>query len=265
MASTGSNMYGYTDYNGPICAASSQPRGCCADPEAEGHFAADDNSQSSEEDKHNPLQVGFWMEGDSLAPPCGSSITTIHRLFDFAELSASDVLYDLGCGDARVCLEAYARYQCTTVGVEIEEDLVNRANFLISNLTVNPATHHGTKIPVVLQRDLRDVLGALVRKVQEGLDSQCPTSSVADESSSSVSYDDLPLPTIVVMYLLPDAIDLIQDDLVSLLQALPPNFRVVCNTWGMKKLQKTKAIEIQETSLALTPLMLYTRESIRIE
>ena len=89
-------MYGYTDYDGPrtVTTATAIAASSPVDPL---------------EDDDNPLQVGFWMEGDSMAPPCGTSVSTIHSILQFLQLHGDDVLYDLGCGDGRICLEAWHR------------------------------------------------------------------------------------------------------------------------------------------------------------
>ncbi|CAN0550622.1 unnamed protein product, partial [Ectocarpus sp. 12 AP-2014] len=46
------------------------------------------------------------MEGDSLAPPCQADMDVVRAIVDFAGVTADDVLYDLGCGDGRICIEA---------------------------------------------------------------------------------------------------------------------------------------------------------------
>jgi 2-polyprenyl-3-methyl-5-hydroxy-6-metoxy-1,4-benzoquinol methylase len=50
--------------------------------------------------------------------PCAAS--RLPHVFAAARLSASSVLWDLGCGDGRILHEAAARYGCRCVGVEID-------------------------------------------------------------------------------------------------------------------------------------------------
>jgi hypothetical protein len=255
----GSNLYGYADgYHGPKLGGGNS---------REAQNKEQDNDESNQSEEHNPLQVGFWMEGDSLAPPCGSSISTIHALLQFANVTNDDVVYDLGCGDARVCLEAFALYRCQSVGIEIEQDLVDRANILVENLA--DQVHEEKlrqRLPLVLQQDLRQVLDALVLKATYAYSSPSSAgSSISDAGERqplSESLASLPLPTLIVMYLLPEAIETIRDGLIQLLCILPSNFRIVCNTWGITSLRKTRAIEVQEDSLALTPLILYDKNSL---
>lgn len=69
--------------------------------------------------EENPLD-SFWMEGDSLAPPCQSENDIIDIILNLVEITNNSRVYDLGCGDGRICIEASKRYGCHSVGVEIE-------------------------------------------------------------------------------------------------------------------------------------------------
>jgi len=239
-----SNMYGYTDYNGP--ADRKQPSD------------ANDNEPSEEDhdddDEVNPLQAGFWMAGDSLAPPCGTAVPTIHALLDFAQVNSKDILYDLGCGDARVCLEAYSNYGCQAVGVEVEVDLVERAQQLISNLpdTADKEKNTLALLPRVIHQDLRDLLDRLLNQLAEN----------NQDGSRSADPAELPLPTIIVLYLLPESLHELQDKFVALLRLAPPPFRILCNTWGFSSLRAIKETEIAEGNGATSPMHLYTRASL---
>lgn len=252
-------MYGYTDYNGPTVFAAQDDELDVSkaltttqmDPHAqekESGNAVDNYEEEEEED--NPLQAGFWMDGDSLAPPCGTAVSTIHSLLDFAQVKSTDVLYDLGCGDGRVCLEAYAKCYCRAVGVEVEADLVERAELLISNLpgTENETTRRG--LPCVIHQDLREMLDQLLAQLAQNIDKP------QEEDS------ELPVPTIIVLYLLPESLAELQDRFISLLRLLPPSFRILCNTWGLPRLQADKETKISEENGAITPLHLYTRNSL---
>lgn len=223
-----SNMYGYNDYDGPHRAM------------ARFSLEADDED--------NPLQAGFWMEGDSLAPPCGTAVPTIHRMLDFAQVSSKDVVYDLGCGDARVCLEAFARKKCQSVGVEVEADLVSRGRELIARLNYVDQK----RLPFIIEQDLRIVLRNLVRLAAKAT---APT-----EQSDDIGA--LPLPTIIIMYLLPEALAELEDSLRELLRLLPESFRILCNTWGLNSLVPQQRMDVKEEGGAVTPLSIYTRKSL---
>ena len=66
------------------------------------------------------LPFSGWMEGDSLAPPCPSTLEVCDIMLAAADLGPSDVLIDLGAGDGRVCLRAATKFGVRAMGVEIE-------------------------------------------------------------------------------------------------------------------------------------------------
>lgn len=79
-------------------------------------------------DTYEPEQgvESYWMEGDSLAPPCQSDLEVVHGVLEFANISKDSVLYDLGCGDGRICVLASKMYGCKSCGAEIEERLLKK-------------------------------------------------------------------------------------------------------------------------------------------
>jgi hypothetical protein len=232
-------MYGYSDYNGP-------------------ETSVDESTmppQVDDEEDDDPLRSGLWMEGDSLAPPCGTSVSTIHKLLSFAQVSAKDILYDFGCGDGRICLEALVRHECAQcVGVEVEEDLVLRFQYLISKL------FDSRDRIMAIHADLRQVLTALLKRAECG--QNVSEHGSTEPCATSPTLSDLPMPTILVLYLLPEAIKEMECDLIQLLRLLPM-FRIVCNTWGLPRLKASKTVQIEETiGGASTVFYLYTKESL---
>jgi SAM-dependent methyltransferase len=238
-----SNLYGYSDYHGP------------------GQSATTATSQSANnvvDDEVNPLQTGFWMEGDSLAPPCGTSLDVVHAILEFAQVCSTDVLYDLGCGDGRVCLEAFSRHGCKTVGVEVEEDLVERARELASRIKTKSdaetasngqsAVDNDTGAhPQFVQADLRDVLDTLIQQATQ-----------TDKETSNSSS--LPMPTVIILYLLPDSLESLQSLFERLVQST--RVRVVCNTWGFADLVPVQKASIKQDSGIPVDVYMYTCESI---
>lgn len=135
-----------------------------------------------------------WMEGDSLAPPCQSEREVIDTILDVIAPYAQEnsVMFDLGCGDGRICIAATQRFNCFSRGVEIEPDLITEFEETISTLQL------GKKVKA-LHQDLRDV--------------------------------DLSEASIIVLYLLPEAIEILREPLINVLLR---GGVVVCNTWGVK-------------------------------
>jgi precorrin-6B methylase 2 len=139
----------------------------------------------------NPLD-GFWMEGDSLAPPCQAELDVIDVILQLVPLNQESKLFDLGCGDGRICIEASKRYGCRSCGVEIEEKLYEQ-------FQKNIASNHVALLTTAVLGDLREI--------------------------------DLSTATVIVIYLLPEAIEEIKPKLES---AVRNGATLICNTWGPK-------------------------------
>lgn len=139
----------------------------------------------------------MWMDGDSLAPPCQSDRDVVSKIVEIARVTPADVLFDLGCGDGRICIEAAKRYGARARGVEIEEYLITRFRELIKANNLQPlvSVSHG---------DLLD--------------------------------EDLSEATVIVTYLLPDALDKLTPKFLKLLSNTTKNVRIICNTWGIRGL-----------------------------
>ena len=63
-----------------------------------------------------------------------SSMQTVHRMLQLAEVGPQDVVYDLGCGDGRVLLAAAMHYHARAVGIEIDPLRYIWCQFLITIL-----------------------------------------------------------------------------------------------------------------------------------
>jgi len=74
----------------------------------------------------NDIVTSFWMPGDSLAPPCQSDMEVVNSILTFAEPNSNSILFDLGCGDGRICILASKLFGCKSVGCEIEDVLVEK-------------------------------------------------------------------------------------------------------------------------------------------
>jgi len=58
---------------------------------------------------------------DDLGPISATSALMVSRALEFASVSSTDVVYDLGCNDGRVCVAAAVERGARAVGVEIDE------------------------------------------------------------------------------------------------------------------------------------------------
>lgn len=149
-----------------------------------------------EELENNPLD-GFWLEGDSLAPPCQADLDVVNGILDLAEpfMASMNLIYDLGCGDGRICIEATRRFSCDSVGCEIE--------------------------PKLVQKFLKNVklLGL------------CDKITIIEGDLCDINLDKV---GIIVLYLLPESVELIRP---KLLDAIFRGSILICNTWGPKGLK----------------------------
>ena len=157
---------------------------------------ADDPYCYDEADDGNPL-ANYWMEGDSLAPPCQAELDVVHSILNLAKPKSESILYDLGCGDGRICCEASKRFSCISVGCEIEPHLIQKFRHHVSKLSDREIAN---KIKIV-EDDLRNL-----------------------------SLEDA---TIIVLYLLPESVEEIKPKLI---EALKRGAILICNTWGPKDL-----------------------------
>jgi hypothetical protein len=157
-------------------------------------FAEDDSAEYDYDagEEESPMQM--WLEGDSLAPPCQADLDIVHAILKLAGPSAESVLYDLGCGDGRICIEATKRFGCRSVGCEIESSLIDRFKLHLTQMT---------------------------EEVQAKI-------SVVHDDLRALSLDDA---SIITLYLLPESVEEIKPKLAA---ALSRGSILVCNTWGPK-------------------------------
>ncbi|RMX63734.1 hypothetical protein DD238_006349 [Peronospora effusa] len=77
--------------------------------------------------KETVTQLETVLLGPKLAPFTPSGDGVLSHALDLLALTEKDVLFDLGCGDARILVHAADKTGARCVGVEYNEDLVKRA------------------------------------------------------------------------------------------------------------------------------------------
>jgi hypothetical protein len=141
------------------------------------------------------------------------------------------------------------------VGIEIEPDLVERAQQLIDDLPAEYRDHEalhdndrtGTKRVCVVQGDVRDVLHEFVTRLGDD----------GDQGSGVLRpYGRLPTPDVIATYLLPEGMAEIEEDLMKLL----PTTRIVCAAWGLKAIRPIEQKVFYDRSGSQTIMYLYTHE-----
>lgn len=80
------------------------------------------------------LGIGAWQLWRNASPRDEPDVIftptppeAIDKMFELAAVTRDDVVYDLGCGDARILIEAAKRYGCRTVGWELRKEKVEES------------------------------------------------------------------------------------------------------------------------------------------
>ena len=165
----------------------------------------DSDIYTEPEDK-NPLS-NYWLEGDSLAPPIHTAMDVVANMLLLTNPSESDYLVDLGCGDGRIPIEAALKYKCRSAGIEIESRLTELFSKRISDLNL-------CHLVQVINGDISS---------DEGLQQAIQNA------------------TILIVYLLPDAVEKIRPALEVVMRR-SNNIRVVFNTWAPKNWKVKRSI-----------------------
>lgn len=88
-----------------------------------------------------------------LVPYVPTPEVVIDRMLQLANAGSEDIVYDLGCGDGRIVLQAVTKYGVKkAVGIEIRDDLVKVARSKISELNMDGKAYilHGDMFDVDL-------------------------------------------------------------------------------------------------------------------
>jgi len=72
----------------------------------------------------------------SIAPFVQTPLEVAKKMLDLSHLNSREVLYDLGCGDGRLIILAAKDIGAKSTGIELREDLVERARTEIKRLNL---------------------------------------------------------------------------------------------------------------------------------
>jgi cyclopropane fatty-acyl-phospholipid synthase-like methyltransferase len=100
---------------------------------------------------------------NKLSPYVASPVRVVDRMLELAKVKPGETLYDLGCGDGIILIEAVQKFQLRAIGVEISPKLVARAEARIEKAGLQQMAH-------VIQGDLLavDLTGADVVAIYLG-------------------------------------------------------------------------------------------------
>lgn len=71
--------------------------------------------------------AGIQSDPQSLAPYVPTPQQVVDRMLELAQVTAKDVVYDLGCGDGRIVITAAKKYGAQGVGVDIDPERIKES------------------------------------------------------------------------------------------------------------------------------------------
>lgn len=93
------------------------------------------SAPQSETHDHSPDNPATSSRGPvgRVAPFVATPLELVERMLSLAQVSSSDVVYDLGSGDGRIVIAAAGKYGARAVGVELDRDLARASQAVIEN------------------------------------------------------------------------------------------------------------------------------------
>src|SRR5687767_13212784 len=78
----------------------------------------------------------------------------IEKMFEMGKITKDDLIFDLGCGDNRICFMAAKKYRCRGVGIETNPVRIREAMDMFDKYNKDDAITFGTsvKLPLVETR-----------------------------------------------------------------------------------------------------------------
>jgi cyclopropane fatty-acyl-phospholipid synthase-like methyltransferase len=73
----------------------------------------------------NACVIPLWTDGE--VPFVPTPVEVVDRMLEMARVTPADVIYDLGSGDGAIIIRAAQKFGARGVGIEIDADLVRKA------------------------------------------------------------------------------------------------------------------------------------------
>ena len=67
-------------------------------------------------------------DAEDLAPWVPTPQPVVDRMLELAEVTAQDIVYDIGCGDGRIVITAARKYGARGVGIDIDPNMIAESN-----------------------------------------------------------------------------------------------------------------------------------------
>jgi cyclopropane fatty-acyl-phospholipid synthase-like methyltransferase len=86
----------------------------------------------------NACAIPVWTDGE--VPFVPTPITVVDKMLELARVTPADVVFDLGSGDGAIIVRAAQKFGARGVGIEIDPDLVRKAQDIASRGKVEHLT-----------------------------------------------------------------------------------------------------------------------------
>ncbi|MCS7046824.1 MAG: class I SAM-dependent methyltransferase, partial [Gemmataceae bacterium] len=107
-----------------------------------------------------PASIGQTAPQEFVEKPKYANLTfvptadeVIAKMFEMAKITKNDVIFDLGCGDNRICFQAAKKFGCRGVGLDINPARIREAMDFAEKFGIGPnnmlvETRHGDALAV---------------------------------------------------------------------------------------------------------------------
>ena len=100
----------------------------------------------------------------------------IDKMFELGKVSKNDIMFDLGCGDNRLCFKAAKKFGCKGIGIEINPVRIREAMDWAEKYNIGPGnmlveTRHGDALNV---KDISDATVVVMYMFPEFMDLWLP-------------------------------------------------------------------------------------------
>eukprot|EP00127_Corallochytrium_limacisporum_P000471 Clim_evm27s13 gene=Clim_evmTU27s13 len=161
-----------------------------------------------------------------VAPYLPSSDELIELAFELAKIQDDDTVVDLGCGDARLLIRAVQRFGCKAIGYELDEVLVQVAR----------------------------------RNVVEAGDDVFDSVQIVEEDLYCIDLQSSPV-TVLILYLLPEALNALADRLKTWLESNPQKHRLITNGFPVASWTPIRILHNESNDRINKHVHLYTADS----
>lgn len=136
----------------------------------------------------------------------------IEKMFEMAKMTKKDVVFDLGCGDGRICAMACKKFDCSAVGIDLNPERIKECMETIKKY-----------------------------KVEEYVD---PKFMLEYRLGNALNVPDFGRATVVMLYMLPEFMDLLEP---IARKTLKPGTRIVSHDyrWRNKDWEPEQTIDFK--------------------